>query len=95
MGREQLEEGITLEVEALYRQMESSRQMMVAQEANIALAEEAVDMVEAQYKVGLATYLDVTDSQLTLHQAQIGYMQALHDYLLAVYELERAMGWEE
>lgn len=95
MGREQLEEGIILEVEALYRQMESSRQMMVAQEANIALAEEAVDMVEAQYKVGLATYLDVTDSQLTLRQAEIGYMQALHDYLLAVYELYRAMGWEE
>jgi len=95
MGREQLEEGIILEVEALYRQMESSRQMMVAQEANIALAEEAVDMMDAQYKVGLATYLDVTDSQLTLRQAEIGYMQALHDYLLAVYKLYRAMGWEE
>ena len=93
-AQEQLNEGVILEVEANYRTMESNRESITAQTANISLAEEALSMVEAQYDAGLATNLDVMDTQLTLRQAEIAYKQALHDYLLAIFNLYKAMGRE-
>jgi outer membrane protein len=93
-AKEQLNEGIILEVEANYRAMESSRESITAQTANISLAQEALSMVEAQYDAGLATNLDVMDTQLTLHQAEIAYKQAMHDYLMSIFNLYKAMGRE-
>jgi outer membrane protein TolC len=93
-AQEQLNEGVILEVEANYRTMESNRESITAQAANISLAEEALSMVEAQYDAGLATNLDVMDTQLTLRQAEIAFKTALHDYLLAIFNLYKAMGRE-
>ncbi|MGQ9705980.1 MAG: TolC family protein [bacterium] len=87
-----MKEVITIEVEGLYRKLESAKENLSAQEENINLASEGVKIAEAQYEVGLSTNLDVLDAQLALHQAKLGYYQALYDYLTSLYDINRAMG---
>ncbi|HAV41119.1 MAG TPA: hypothetical protein DCW97_01735, partial [Acidobacteria bacterium] len=53
---------------------------------------EAVRLAELNFSEGLATTLDVTTAQVALSQARTNYAQALYDCLMALAELERAVG---
>jgi outer membrane protein TolC len=86
------EQSIELEVENIYQTLKSTGENLIAQQANISLAEESLRMVEDQYNAGLATNLDVLDSQLALHNAKLGYYRSLNEYLHSYYNLIRAMG---
>ncbi len=44
------------------------------------------------FSEGLATTLDVTTAQVALSQARTNYSQALYDCLMALAELEKAVG---
>lgn len=68
-------------------------------QARIVAARRAVRAGEANYRfangrfrAGLATILDLTDAQSSLTQAQATEVQALSDFKVALYQLDRAVG---
>jgi outer membrane protein len=62
------------------------------QEVNAARAREELSFAEERYKVGAATFLDVTTSRGTYEQAQIDRVNAIYDYHKAFAALENAVG---
>jgi outer membrane protein len=62
------------------------------QEINAAAAREQLAFAEERYKVGAATFLDVTTSRGTYEQAQIDRVNAIYDYHRAFAALESAVG---
>jgi outer membrane protein TolC len=91
-GLKLLKEGIEMEVRASYLQLEEARKLVESQKENIAQAEEALSIVEERYKQGLATNLEVMDTQLAVTKAKANYLQALSDYVIAKAKLEKAIG---
>jgi outer membrane protein TolC len=56
------------------------------------MANRAHNIVQKQYEVGLATWLDLNDAELALLNSQLFYYQSIYDYLVAQAELEYVLG---
>ncbi len=55
-------------------------------------AEESLRLARARFNAGAGVQLDVLDSQVALTEAKTNHIRALHDYIVAVVRLKRAMG---
>lgn len=89
---EQLREGIQLEYEQAYGELERSRVQIAAAERTVGQAERVYELTELRYQEGLATQLDVSDARLALQQARMNQATAQHDFYRALARAERALG---
>ncbi|MBI4551849.1 MAG: TolC family protein, partial [Candidatus Latescibacteria bacterium] len=88
----QVEETVGLTVEQTYWELNRARAQIDARQRTIGQAERALRLAELRYDQGISTQLEVADSRLQLQRARINHAQALHDYSVALVELERAAG---
>ena len=83
---------LTADVTQAYLTVATAAQTAALQEQNAAKAKEEVSFAEERYKVGAATFLDVTTSRGTYEQALIDRVNAVYDYHKAFAALENAVG---
>jgi outer membrane protein len=74
------------------RNLQTARRTTELQEVNAQRAREELSFAEERYRVGAATFLDVTTSRGTFEQAQIDRLTAIYDYHRAFAALESAVG---
>ena len=94
LGVERMEEGVKLEVRAAYMELERARATLEAQKEAVKQAEEGLRIANLQYRNGVITSVQLADAELVYTQAQLGYYQALHDYVLAIAKIKKAIGEE-
>lgn len=90
--KQQAEDGLRLEVSAGYLTLKANEKTIFSQQRSVEQAQEALKIARARYESGQATNLDVLDAQLALTQAQTNRIQAVHDYLVSLAKLEKAVG---
>ena len=83
---------LTADVTQAYLTLTTGAQTVALQEQNATKAQEELAYAEERYKVGLATFLDVTTSRGTYEQALIDRVNAVYDYHKAFAALENAVG---
>ena len=83
---------LTADVAQAYLNLQTALKTTQLQEINAAKAREELSFAEERYKVGAATFLDVTISRGTFEQAQIDRLNAIYDYHRAFAALENAVG---
>ncbi len=83
---------LTADVTQAYLTLLTGLQTVALQEQNATKAKEELAYAEERYKVGLATFLDVTTSRGTYEQALIDRVNAVYDYHKAFAALENAVG---
>ncbi len=83
---------IELEVRTAHSHLSEAREILRSQEKVIEQAEEALRLANARQENGQATQLDVLASQTALTEARATHVDALRDYVVALAELERAIG---
>jgi len=83
---------LTADVTQAYLNLMTAIKTNELQEVNAARAREELSFAEERYKVGAATFLDVTTSRGTFEQAQIDRVNAIYDYHRAFAALENAVG---
>lgn len=86
---------INLEVNNAYLGLIHSREVVLGAQNSVDLAQKAMDIADVRYKNGLFTYLEYTDSNLSLTQAKLIYYQALKAYMQAIAQLQYACGLED
>ena len=59
---------------------------------SVNMSARAHSIVQKQYEVGLATWLDLNGAELALTNSQLLYYQSIYDYLVAQSELEFVLG---
>jgi outer membrane protein TolC len=57
-------------------------------------AEEAYNIVQKQFEVGMATWLDLNSAELAMTQSRLLYHQSIYNFLTAKTELEDILGNE-
>ena len=92
IGEKQLKDGVELEVRQAYLSLLESSEIIKSSEENVVQAKKNVEIAEEQFASGYVTSLDVMSTQLALTTAKTNYIQALHDYALAVAKLDKAIG---
>jgi outer membrane protein TolC len=71
---------------------EEAQERIQAAQAAVASAEENFRLAQGRFDAGVGTILELTDAQLALTQAQNTESQALSDFRIALYRLDRALG---
>ena len=83
---------LTADVTQAYLTLMTSIETVALQEQNATKAKEELAYAEERYKVGLATFLDVTTSRNTYEQALLDRVNAVYDHHKAFAALENAVG---
>jgi outer membrane protein len=91
-SKDQVVEGIILEVKQAYLNMVTAEKNVGVAEKSIEQAEENLRMNEERYKYQVATATDVLDAVTLLAQARVNYYSALSDFNVAKARLDRAIG---
>ncbi len=89
---EQAVQAAVLDVERALRNITSARQRIDAQGQTVRTAQTAYAFAADRLGVGMATQIDVRLASTQLDQAQLAYLQAVRDYLVARSDLQRAVG---
>jgi outer membrane protein TolC len=83
---------ISRDVEQAIVNTEEARGRVRAAGVSVKAAERNYRFAEGRFRAGLATIIELTDAQFSLTQAQSLQAQALSDYRIALYRLDRAVG---
>jgi len=88
----QLENECRLEVKRAYDDMQSSARAITAARLSVKQAEKVLAMMQANYRYGAATTLDVSDSRTSLAEARNAQIGATYRYEMAKARLRLASG---
>ncbi|MBM4152097.1 MAG: TolC family protein [Kiritimatiellaceae bacterium] len=91
-NRDDLLREVSLDVKSTWLNMEAARELITGTEENVKLAEKALQIAKTRKNAGLSTYLEFTDSNLSLNTARLNYYRALEKHLNAVVNLKHAAG---
>ncbi|HET9983985.1 MAG TPA: TolC family protein [Longimicrobiales bacterium] len=89
---DQLRESVRMEYDQALGELKRAQTQVGAAQSTVAQAQRVYDLTEMRYREGLATQLDVSNARLSLQQAQLNQVQALHDVYVATARAERALG---
>ena len=82
----------TSDVTQAYLNLVTAARTVTLQEQNAVRAREELAFAEERYRVGVATFLDVTTSRATYEQAEVARVNAVYEYHRAFAALENAVG---
>ena len=83
---------MTADVTQAYLNLVTASRTVELQETNARKAREELTYAQERYRVGAATFLEVTTSNSTFVQAQVDRINAIYDYHRAFAALEAAVG---
>ena len=83
---------LNAEVTSAYLTLNTSVKSIALQEQNAARARDELRLTEERYRVGAATFLDVTQARATYERAESDRINAVYDYHKAFAALESAVG---
>jgi outer membrane protein TolC len=90
--RDQTQEQVVLDVARARAEMSRTHALLSARHETVRQAARAHRLAGVRYANGLATQLEVSDARLLRQQAEVNEIGAMRDYLLALAQLERAVG---
>jgi outer membrane protein len=82
----------TSDVTQAYLNLVTAARTVTLQEQNAVRAREELAFAEERYRVGVATFLDVTTSRATYEQAEVDRVNAIYEYHRSFAALENAVG---
>jgi outer membrane protein len=83
---------LTAGVTSAYLSLDAAVKTVTLQEQNAAKAREELTLAQERYRVGAATFLDVTDARASYERAENDRINAVYDYHKAFAALESAVG---
>ncbi|NTW68391.1 MAG: TolC family protein [Chlorobiaceae bacterium] len=86
------EQQVKNEVEEMLDGVQTSSKKLLTTDAQVNQAKLAAEHARARYENGMATTLDLLDTESSLSQAELARLQATYEYVMSNYALKRATG---
>ena len=86
------QDDIRLSVQEALLDLEANLEKARANQAASNLAQETLRMTQARYDAGMATTMDISDVQIKVDVALIGYYKGISDYIIALANLDKTLG---
>lgn len=93
--RQYIENNLRVSVNNNLSNIRNAMADMTSNKETMMQAQRAYEIVQKQYEVGMATWLDLNSAELALTQSQLLYHQSIYNFLTAKTELEALMGQEK
>ena len=82
----------SVQLRNLIDQVDEAQARAAGQRLAVTQAMRGYEIASAQYKEGLGSQLELTDSEVALRQSEFNYAQAVYDYLTTRSQLDEAVG---
>lgn len=92
LQRTNLKRGVDLQVISCLDNIKKSIKKIESNKEGLKQAEKALTISKKMYEVGVATYLDLNNTELAYINAGLSYNQSIFDYLSAKADLEKLLG---
>jgi outer membrane protein TolC len=92
LNQKALQDAVEFEVRQAVLLLKEAKETLLSQEKNTEQAKESLRITQLNYSEGMAMTLDVISAEAAYSQAQVNHSQALYNYVVAIAELDRAMG---
>jgi outer membrane protein TolC len=92
LAYEQMYQAIRNEVDATVKNVESASRRIFAQQQNTERAELNYTFASTRLQEGVSSNLEERQASDLLDQSRVGYLQAIHDYLVALSDYYTALG---
>ena len=89
---EQTRQSVELDVRNAYLGLQNAAEQLRSAQAALDAAREAVRISNVRYQAGVGTQLEVVTAEQNLASADVGVVQGLFSYNLALAQLDRAVG---
>jgi outer membrane protein len=90
--RKNLENALTMETFQAQTNYETSVKQIDIRKGNMKLAEDIYRSVNLKYKNGVGSAFELTQAETDLKTAQVNYLTAVYELLVAKIELNKALG---
>jgi len=90
--RDQVRKQVDIEVAQGRAEVARAQALLAARRITVRQAQRAQYLVGVRYSNGMSTQLDVSDARVAASQAEVNEVQAFRDYVVAIAQLERALG---
>lgn len=90
--RENMYRGLELQITSFLDNMKKAIEKSESNKEGLRQAEKALTISQKMYEVGMATFLDVSNTELLYIQAGLAYNQSIYEYLSAKADLEKLLG---
>jgi outer membrane protein TolC len=87
-----LDDNIALEIYQARTNLTNDLNILNVQKENITLAQEVFEMAKIKYNEGVGSNFEVVEADAALIEAEINFLAALYDGLIAKVDLEKALG---
>lgn len=87
-----LQDNIALEIYQARQTLSNDLDILKVQQENMVLAQEVYDITKIKYNEGVGSNLEVVEADAALKEAEINFLAALYDGLIAKVDLEKALG---
>ncbi len=87
-----LKKNLELQANMYVDNMKKSIDKIQSNKKGLVQAEKAVSISRKMYEEGVATFLDLSNSELNLLQAGLSYNQSIYDFISAKADLEKLLG---
>jgi len=90
-----IEGGIKLAIQNLLLRLEKEKAKIRSGEKSVELARKYMETSKMSFENGLISSTELKDAQLNLNRAQLGYLSAIYNYNLALYDMYDAVGVDQ
>jgi len=95
LGLSSLESGIRLSIENALLKLEEEKAKINSGRKGVELALKLYQSARKRYETGLSSSIELKDAQVTLNNAQMGYITSIYNYNLTLFNLMDAVGVEK
>jgi outer membrane protein TolC len=86
---------IALELKTAYLDLKNAIEQIKSADDQLKVYKDGLSVIQAKYKAGIASFLDLSDAELSYVVALFNQNQAIYDYLIAKARFEKATGgWQ-
>ncbi|MDR2510895.1 MAG: TolC family protein [Bacteroidales bacterium] len=94
MQQDYLKQNLGVEAQNSLNKMLQAKEQLGSNKEGMLQAQKGLDITQVRYNSGSGTILELNDAQMALVQSKLNYNQAIYDYLVAKFELEKLLGKE-
>jgi outer membrane protein TolC len=91
-SRDLAQKGAAIQAAQARDDIERTRTTLLARRETVRQAQRAWELAGVRFKNGMSTQVEVSDARLQLQTSEVNEVQAMRDYLVAIAQLERAVG---
>lgn len=92
--RENLESSLNMQLQLALETINLNAKQIDSSLEGLQQARKANSIMQRSFEIGAASYLELRDSELANTSANLMYLQAIHNYLISVAELDNLLGNE-